>query len=255
MVASQAGRRLGAFWGLVTGNSSRQEESPGFWDTWVEHVLEVPSFLGSMVGLESFDGSPSTGFTRGLGWLDVTLPGVVGLLMVVAVCAVIFVGLGVISTSKGLAWAILVVAVSLSALVPLWAVSFGDSYTMQPRYVLPFLPAVIGFALLPASGAGVRFSLLQRLLVVGSISIANSLALLAFARRFTNGQAVPFWNLDLIPSWWWVNSPVSVNTVWIVGSFSFLAAAAVAFGALGRNDINEAQEGSESPSPPDLRSE
>ena len=227
-LASKVGDRLQFLITLMQGGETGLGVSDNPTRDLVNHVLEIPSFLGALVGLENFSGAPTTGFTRGLGWLDVSLPTSVGLIGVTVVAALIFLGLGTSTRAKWMAWLVVGVGITLSALVPMLSVGFADTFTMQPRYILPGLFALVGFALLPASRKRVRLSAGQAWIVIFAVSIANALALLVFVRRFTNGQSIPFWDLSAIENWWWLESPVSSTTVWAIGAIAFALTAWVA---------------------------
>jgi hypothetical protein len=48
--------------------------------------------------------------------------------------------------------------------------------------------------------------------------VANSAALLLNLRHYTNGEAVPYFDLSLADQWWWQSSLVDGRDIWLIGT-------------------------------------
>ncbi len=160
-----------------------------------------------------------------LGQLDAPVPTIVWALAFGAFASLILIGLGTRRAGKGWACGLILAAF---ALIPLFILVRGGLYVgqaIQPRYLLPLLPALVGIALLTRDrDAGLRLSRAQRATLVVATSIAQAAALHAVLRRYTVGTDLPNWNLDANVEWWWSWMPSPLLT-WLVASiaFSYLA--------------------------------
>jgi hypothetical protein len=88
-----------------------------------------------------------------------------------------------------------------------------------------------GVALLQERSSFVAPSRMQRIMIVGALSVANSIALFTNIRRYVTGLDVTGWDLDTHAEWWWTGLPVSPMFVWIVGSLAFAATLVLATAA------------------------
>lgn len=157
-----------------------------------------------------------------IGWFDTAMPAVVTFGGVACFVAVVFGGLGAMSWRKA---AILGIAGLTLWLLPAWVLFRGNDpvgQQVQPRYLLPLIVMFAGMAVLAIGERRLRFTLLQRSLIVGTLSIVQFIALYANLRRYVQGVGQGGWNLDA-GGWWW-NIPFSPMAVLVAGS--------VAFGAL-----------------------
>ncbi len=160
-----------------------------------------------------------------VGQLDAPVPAIVSVLAFGAFTSLILIGLGTRRADKGWACGLILAAL---ALIPLFILVRGGLYVgqaIQPRYLLPLLPALVGFALLTRDrDAGLRLSRAQRATLVVATSIAQAAALHAVLRRYTVGTDQRNWNLDANVEWWWSWMPSPLLT-WLVASiaFSYLA--------------------------------
>ena len=190
-------------------------------DNTINHLVEMPSFVWAFVGGQAPTFGFPTAYLRGLSWLDVGVPSIVGILMAVAVTAVMTWGLGSYNARKIGALVFAVFVLGAAILVPLEGTNYGEMVVLQPRYFLPMLYVVVGLAALRSWSSGKpRIAILT--IVVGSTVVANAAAQLAFLHRFTNGETFPWMRLDLEPSWWWLNFPLPPDAVWLIGVFGFL---------------------------------
>ena len=158
--------------------------------------------------------------TRGLGWLDTLMPGIVWVGSLGCFSALAFAGLVSRSTRK-----LLAVAIVLGALwfIPTYTLALSHSVDvnqLQPRYILPLVILLGGIVLLQVGGESLKLSKAQIVALVSTLSVANAVALHANMRRYITGTDVKSWNLNTTAEWWW-SIPVSPMMVWAVGSVSF----------------------------------
>lgn len=156
----------------------------------------------------------------GLGWFDTDMPYIVSLGGVGVFAAVTFLGIGVISWRK-----VIITAAAIAALwvIPVWTLTRGGQMVgvdLQPRYLLPLIVVVAGFAMLAVGARTPRLTRLQRILVVGTSAVTQSLALFYTLRRFVTGDDVNGFDLGAGAEWWWTGAPGPM-IVWILGSLSW----------------------------------
>ena len=96
-----------------------------------EGVLDLPRRVLGSIGLDE------------LGWLDTPMPALVRTLMLLAFGGALVIGLGAATREK---WLALVVVAGTLVGLPLLVLSSGQN--VQPRYVLPLLPILMGTALI-----------------------------------------------------------------------------------------------------------
>ena len=110
---------------------------------------------------------------------------------------------------------------------------------MQPRYLLPLIVLFAGIALLQVDRHRLTFSSVQLGFVVGSLAIAQSVALHFTMRRYLTGVGGGGWNLNADIEWWWPVAPAPM-VVWLVGSATFAALLVILVRELGRTPAPEA---------------
>lgn len=179
----------------------------------VANMVRLPSLLAGVFG------------TWNLGWLDTPLPGSVSVLALIGAIAIAFTALGRV---RG--WILAAVATASAALVafPMYVLAKTHALvgsSVQPRYLLPVMLIVL--ALLLSSRKTLRFTLAQVIIVVGSLAVANSLALYANLKRYIQGANAAGFSLNTNIAWWWDSGPAPM-TLWMLGSLSFAAAVASA---------------------------
>lgn len=157
-----------------------------------------------------------------LGWFDTEMPYIVALGGVGVFAAVTFAGIAIVSFRKAL---ITAAAVTALWVIPVFTLTRGGDMVgveVQPRYLLPFIIVLAGFAVLAVDGRVLRLTRLQRILVVGTSIGTQSLALYYTMRRFVTGDDVNGLNLGDGAEWWWVGLPGPM-VIWLVGSVAWAA--------------------------------
>jgi hypothetical protein len=152
-----------------------------------------------------------------LGWFDTPMPFVVALGGVGVFAAVTFTGIAVISWRKALITAAVAAALWV---IPVYILTRGGQMVgveLQPRYLLPLIVVLAGFALLAVASREFRLTRLQRILVVATSIGTQSLALFYTMRRFITGEDVNGFDLGADAEWWWTGVPGPM-LFWIVGS-------------------------------------
>lgn len=158
--------------------------------------------------------------TSNLGWLDTQMPSVVGGGLVALFGALAFWGLARIDRTALLAAAVAASSIIIAPLLVLAGSRNIIGENVQPRYLLPMLPIVLGFLLIGPDGGPIRrFSRAQRSTIVVVLVVAQSIALHANLRRYVTGQDELGFDLGA-GEWWW---PIAVGPmiVWAVGSVAF----------------------------------
>jgi hypothetical protein len=162
----------------------------------------------------------------GIGWLDTSMPSLVTFGAVAVFVAIGFGGLVAVSKRK-------LVVVALLALV-LWALPVyvltrgGDivGQAVQPRYILPLIVLLGGMLMLTKGSQRIAFTRSQLVLVVGTLSVVQFVALHMNIRRYVTGIDGAGLNLNANLEWWW-NIPFSPMVVWIGGSIAYALLAAI----------------------------
>lgn len=160
--------------------------------------------------------------TWGLGWLDTAMLPVVWIGALGAFCAAVFYGLGAWQRRKSLIVALVFAALWLIPTVVLVQARENVGQFVQPRYVLPLIIMLAGFALLQRRGAPLSPSRAQLASIAVALSAANAVALGTNIRRYVTGVDIVNWNLNSNIEWWW-NLAISPMFVWIAGSMTFAA--------------------------------
>ncbi len=179
--------------------------------------------------------------TRGLGWLDTSMPSTVWFSMIGVLLAIVLVGLRSLNRRKSAA--LVIVFVTLIA-VPLYILVSEGIFVgagVQPRYVYPLMIVLVGVVTFGFRRSDLGMTRVQLWVVGVAIVVANAVALHTNLRRYITGDDVKSVNLNGGREWWW-NLPVSPNMVWAVGALSFAAAVAGLLVALRRASTNEPGE-------------
>lgn len=198
-----------------------------------ENALELPRLVVGSLG------------TFGLGWLDTPVPGLASTFMLLALGGVLLVGVSVASRDKWLALAVVAVALLLAPTLVLAANRNFVGENVQPRYLLPLLPVLVGTVLLaPRGRPGVVLRRGQVVIVVVGIVLAHSASLHANIRRYVTGVDVRGFDLGAQDEWWWGTGPGPLET-WLLGSVAFAVVATCGL-LLARGDpTGAAREGYE----------
>jgi hypothetical protein len=166
----------------------------------------------------------------GLGWLDTFVPP--GASILSAGTALALLVLSATSYTRPKALAVGLVAAVLVAM-PLYVLQAGGNVVgenLQPRYLLPLVTVLLGFALLVHDDRGPSWPLgrARTGVLVVAVAAANAMSLQSELRRYVTGNDVVDLRLDQGVEWWW-GSPVDPMVLWVAGSFAGLAL----FAALG----------------------
>jgi hypothetical protein len=187
-----------------------------------ENALELPRLVLGSLG------------TFGLGWLDTPLPGLTSVFMLLAFGGVVVTGLSVPSREKWLAMAVVAGAVVVIPTIVLALDRYLVGEQVQPRYLLPLLPVLVGTALVaPRGRAGVVLRRGQVLLVAAAVVLAHAAALHANIRRYVTGVDTRGFDLGAQVEWWWGTGPGPLAT-WALGSAAFAVAVACVLLLVGR---------------------
>ena len=192
------------------------ERSP--WDVLFYNLMELPGMITGVFGVN-----------WGLGWLDTRSPALTYVCALVVASGLMVGGLRIAHTSKVLAFAL--VGFTLIAL-PLYVhqsqlIIIGEG--IQPRYLLPLIPALVGFALLGSrANQSVGLGRAQTIFVFVLLVAANSSALHANIRRYVTGQEVWSFHLGRQAEWWW-DFGLSPMWLWLVGTAAFAVMACALF--------------------------
>jgi hypothetical protein len=181
--------------------------------------LNVPSLWTGALG------------TWGLGSLDTPMVPAVWVSSIVAFCGMVFFGLGIRRRRKSVVVALVFAALWLVPTVVLVQARAEVGSFVQPRYILPIMVILGGIALLQRRSTVMTPSMMQRVAVVGALSLANSMALYTNIRRYVTGLDVTGWNLNAHDAWWWSGLGVSPMVIWIAGSLTFAATLVLATAA------------------------
>ena len=145
-----------------------------------------------------------------------------------ALVAVCFWGLTQTRWLKASSLVLVISTLAVAIYFPSAALGFNGG-SIQARHVLPLLFLFVGICTLVTPWRRIRLSRVQVAALVLALSVANSAVLLSNLRRYTNGEAQPYFDLDLIAQWWWETATPAPLAVWAIGSL----AALVAFALLG----------------------
>lgn len=179
----------------------------------VVNIVQVPELWFGALG------------TYNLGWLDTPLPALVPVFSITAFVGLLFWGLGEVSSknkqTQKINVALIIIGLSLWA-YPTYVLfksgAIAGSY-FQPRYLLPLMTVLLGFAFLRKVDSQ-QLSQLQVTFLFLCVSVSNSLALYTNLKRYTQGLGSSEWNLDQDTSWWW-HVPIGPMLVWALGTIAF----------------------------------
>jgi hypothetical protein len=164
--------------------------------------------------------------TWGLGWLDTDMPSGVWFPAIVVFGSLLTIGLAAPSRRK--LGAFLLVALAL-VVVPVRVLIESQDFVgaaVQPRYLLPMLPLLLGLGLVEVGGGSRRMlSRSQARWLWGALTVAQSLALHTNLRRYVTGLDVRGFDLDDRVEWWWWSVPTPMMW-WFVGTVAFGAVTA-----------------------------
>lgn len=173
--------------------------------------------------------------TYPLGSLDTPMPGVVSTLMLLAFGGAVVGGLSVVSKEKWVASSVVAAALVVIPMTVLVAghLLVGEQGYIQPRYLLPLLPMLVGTAVMaPRGQPGIGLHRGQVLLLAGAIVLAHAAALHTNIRRYVTGLDERGPDLRENVEWWWGTGPGPLTT-WLFGATAFAVAVACALTVVG----------------------
>lgn len=173
-------------------------------------VQELPNLLMGVFGQ-----------VWGLGWLDTPLPAVVSSSALFVACGLVMVGFAQMNVTKTLTAGLLLATIFAVALAGLLASNYFVGEGIQPRYLLPLIPVLIGIMLTGTTlSAPVALARPQLVVFALALTLANSVALFTNLRRYVTGLDVtsPFLNRSV--EWWWSTGPAP-SDAWLIGSLAF----------------------------------
>ncbi len=200
---------LGSSSVLVDGATSNAD--PTSWrrgaDLLLFNVFHLPDLIAGAFGL---------GY--GLGRLETPVPFGIAALTPLTVAALVALALVTFDRRKVVA---LVVVAACFVVPPLMVLQSGHNVVgeiVQPRYLVPLVPLLIGTVLLTRDG-DTRVGLTRRHLVLFAVAAAvvNSVGLYAQLHRYVHGLADPAADLDRDRGWWW-DVPLTPMGLWALAS-------------------------------------
>lgn len=176
----------------------------------LQNIVDLPSLYSGLFGLGG-----------GLGWLDTPMKPITWFPAFMVASWLIFAGLKKMDGWKALAMIGIVGVLMALPLLVLQAGGMRVGSDVQPRYLLPLLPLLIGIGLIGKKrDTSAMFSRAQLGVMAIGLSVANCIALHQNIRRYTTGLDYSAMNLNKKVEWWWSfgSSPM---VVWVVGSVAF----------------------------------
>ncbi len=173
------------------------------------NLREIPYFITGNLGVAP------------IGWLDTPMPRTVWMPTVASFFALAFLGIGRMDWRKALSLLAILGGLLAVPYFLLWRGGWPVGFEIAPRYVLPLVP-VLGFTALywrrTTSVSGL--TVVQLTTVLSLMTVAHSVALHSYMRRYISGVANLSIDLDSGREWWW-DIPVTPNVVWLLGSAAF----------------------------------
>jgi hypothetical protein len=147
------------------------------------------------------------------------MPGIVWVSMCFIVFGILLVSLTNLTRKTGLAMGLV-----FSALVafPLYVLVRNGNLVganVQPRYIYPLIIMLVTLAVVSLAKK-VRLTALPLWIIVGLLTVANSVAIHVNMQRYIVGTGHPSFNLDAAPAWWWSSGPTPM-TVWAISTILF----------------------------------
>ena len=200
----------------IAGASAETDRSGG--DVIANLVLEFPALFSGMFGY---------GF--GLGWLDTAVHPVTAYPVALILGFLGLSGLGRLSWPKAIAAGLVFLPMLVLPLMTLYRARLIVGESIQPRYILPLMPMLLAVLLMgTAADRILQLSRVQAVLVWIALTVANTAAVYANARRYVTGVDGPTRIDDL--EWWWQSAPSpAAVTLIAAASFAVFAAPLVVF--------------------------
>lgn len=163
-------------------------------------VLEWPTLVGGVFG-----------YSFGLGWLDTPMPSLTVLPALMILGFVALSGLAQGSWPKALACLGVGLPMVLLPLSTLYRIRYVVGESVQPRYLLPLLPILVGLILVGRRpGSVLRLTRAQGAVVSTALTVATCAAIYANLRRYVTGTDGPML-IDRLEWWWpWAPDPMVI---------------------------------------------
>ena len=205
VLATEQGRNLG----FTQGTYSNQPIVERVFYNLV-HLIEYPA--GAL------------GLTWGLGWLDTPIPPFVSVVGISLLAILLFGALIDAPKAKILIIASLLGFVLAMLIYVLNQGGFVVGEVVQPRYILPLIPLLIGLSTyLSKEPSNMMKAGMRRHVIISMLVIANAMSLYTNIRRYVTGTD-EMWTMNLNRNieWWWPNFFASPNLVFATGTLAFM---------------------------------
>jgi hypothetical protein len=201
----------------------------------VKLLVELPTFLSGILGGQvsywaqrtapydsEIPGFSWAGYSYGVGSLDVQNPEISSLLVLACVAGVVFLGLRSYSARKLIALSLLAVALVGQIVVMRGLAAFQPISSLQPRYFFALVVVIVSIAAVTFPRSRSPINKGQAALLIATLTIAATAALMATVARYTYGQAHSWTGIVDPPAWWWSYGPSPV-VVMVIGSLAACA--------------------------------
>jgi hypothetical protein len=196
--------------------------NPGSVSTaWAEHDRNTHNLI-NLVELPA----GAFGLNWGIGWLDTPLPKLVSLIVISVYMYFLIQSLPYCYKTDYIVFALMVFVTAAILFYYLWSSKIIVGEVVQPRYILPMIPLLIGISVWSSKSTSLlSMNLWARSVFIGILlSVAHAMSLWTNIRRYTLGleanQGFSLSNPDSPIEWWWRWAP-SPNFVFFVGVISF----------------------------------
>jgi hypothetical protein len=204
---------VGTATSIVSGGGLRLPPESSSTPSIFDNLMRIPELWAGIFG------------TWGLGWLDTPMPGIVWLTSIGITSAVVFSSIRWFDSRQTVAFGFSLLALVVVPFYVLMSNNLSVGEQVQPRYLLPLMAFLVAIASFRRdSNSGLKLSVGQLVTVGVGLALANSVSLHTNIRRYTTGVDLKGINLDTRIEWWWENTIVSPNFVWVLGSLSFAIA-------------------------------
>jgi hypothetical protein len=192
-----------------------------FATAWAEHDRNIHNII-NLVELPA----GVFGLNWGIGWLDTPLPTIVGLIGISVYMYFLIQSLPFTHKSSYVIFVLLIFANIALLFYYLWGSRIIVGEFVQPRYILPMIPLLIGVSLYSSKlPSPLSRDVWARSVFIGVIiSVSHAVSLWTNIRRYTLGlepnQGFSLSNPDSPIEWWWRWAP-SPNFVFFTGTIAF----------------------------------
>lgn len=192
----------------------------------VKMLVELPTFLAGILGGQvsywaqrtspndsEIPGFSWSGYSYGVGSLDVQNPELSSLLVLASVGGVLLVGFRSHGARKVAALAFLCVTLVVELVLMRGLVGFQPIQSLQPRYFFALVVVIVSLSAMTFPRRPGPINRGQAVLLVVVLTVADTVALMATVARYTYGQAHSWTGFADPPSWWWSWGPSPLLTI------------------------------------------